>query len=184
MSILKDNPQRYGAVSQVLHWGLAILTIAAYITGENLAEAARADKADVMYWHSSLSVLVIVFFVVRAAWRTSQTSPEELNQNKLLALGHKLAVLALYALPIALTITGALVVQSVGRPVPFFGMELLAGWEPKDKGMHDLMETAHIYMAHAFIAILVLHTLAAAWHQFLKRDGGLARMLPMSLKKA
>jgi len=184
MSTLTDNSKRYGLVSQVLHWGVAALMIAAYVSGEVLVVATDDAKAGVMYWHASLSVLVVGFFVVRAGWRISQTSPDELNQNKLMVLAHKLTVLALYALPVALTVSGALSMLAAGQAMGFFGLDFLAGWAIADHELSKLLEETHIILAHAVITIFGLHTLAALWHQFVKRDGVLARMLPMSLDKS
>lgn len=184
MSTLTDNSKRYGLVSQALHWGVAALTIAAYITGEVLVGAADEGKADVMYWHASLSVLVAVFFVVRAAWRVSQTNPDELNPNKLMVLAHKVTVLTLYVLPVALTVTGVLSILAAGQVVEFFGLDFLAGWTVVDTQLSELTQATHVILAHAVITVFALHTLAALWHQFVKRDGVLTRMLPMSLGKS
>jgi len=184
MSMLSDNSKRYGLISQVLHWGVAALTIGAYITGEVLVGAVDDAKTNTMYWHASLSILVVGFFAIRAAWRLSQTSPDELNQRKLEVLAHKLVVLALYALPVLLTITGVVSILAAGQAVDFFALDFLAGWTVADSELSQLLEEVHIILAHAVITVFGLHTVAALWHQFVRRDGVLSRMLPISLRKS
>lgn len=184
MSILRDNATRYGLVSQILHWGLAGLIIFTFISGQVFEDAARAEKAELMNRHATLAILLMAFLVVRAMWRTSQSNPDEVNQNKLLILANKVAKLALYAIPAALAISGSLMVLSNGFSVPFLGQELMVGWNPVDKALHEVLESVHGVLTKLLMVVFVAHLLAALWHQFIKRDGVLARMLPASLKKA
>lgn len=182
MSTLKDNAQRYGLVSQILHWGMAGIIIFTFISGEIFVDAAREEKAEILNRHATAAILFIAFLAFRALWRTSQPDPDELNQNKWLMRGHKAAVLALYAIPLALAITGSLTVLSAGFPVPFFGQDLVMGWDPANKGLHDVVQTVHNVLTKLLVVVFLGHVLAAFWHQFIKRDGVLSRMLPMSLK--
>jgi len=184
MSILKDDQQRYGLVTQILHWGMAALIISTFISGEIFVDAAREEKVVILNRHATLAILFIGFLVVRVFWRTSQTNPDEVNQNKLLVLAHKAAVLALYGLPVALAITGALTVQTAGYAVPFFGQELIVGVLGEDKELHDVLQLVHNVLTKLIVVVFLSHVLAAFWHQFIKRDGVLARMLPRSLKRA
>ena len=183
MSTLTDNSKRYGLISQVLHWG------------------GSADHRRVCHRRSlgcrcgrrqsGRHVLARFaerfgggFFVIRAGWWGSQTSPDELNQNKLMVLAHKLTVLALYVLPVVLTVTGILSILAAGQAVEFFGLDFFAGWTVVDTQLSELMQATHVILAHAVITVFALHTLAALWRQFVKRDGILTRMLPMSLGKS
>ncbi|MBL4614593.1 MAG: cytochrome b/b6 domain-containing protein [Magnetovibrio sp.] len=106
MSIIRDNASRYGVVSQILHWGLAGLIIFTFISGQIFEDAARADKAELMNRHATLAILLMAFLLVRAVWHTSQSSPDDMNQNKFLILANKAAKLALYAVPVALATSG------------------------------------------------------------------------------
>ncbi|HEY9079521.1 cytochrome b [Magnetovibrio sp.] len=184
MNLLKDNSQRYGLISQILHWAVAAVMIATYLSGEALVGTENADRAAVMYWHVSLSIMVVGLFVIRAAWRISQTSPDELNQNKLLIVVHKLVVLTLYALPMALTITGVMTLLAGGQAVGFFAMDFLDPWTTVDMPLSTRLQDVHVILAHAVITVFAVHILAALWHQFVKRDGTLARMLPFVLGKS
>ena len=39
------------------------------------------------------------------------------------------------------------------------------------------LEEAHEWIGNAFYAVIAVHALAALWHQFVRRDGTLRRML-------
>ena len=47
-----------------------------------------------------------------------------------------------------------------------------------NKAVYDPMEQVHKNLAFLLIGLVVLHALAALWHQFIKRDGLLWRMWP------
>lgn len=183
MSILKDSASRYGLVSQILHWGFAALIIFTFISGQIFEDAARSEKAELMNRHATLAILLMAFLVLRAVWRTSQSSPDEINRHKVLVLANKTVKLALYAIPLALAVTGSLTVLSGGFSVPFLGQELLIGWSPADRDLHEVLEDVHGVLTKLLMATFAVHVLASLWHQFVKRDGVLTRMLPGSLKK-
>ena len=39
------------------------------------------------------------------------------------------------------------------------------------------MRIVHIFFAYVLLALIVIHTAAAVWHHFIKRDGVTARMV-------
>ncbi len=43
---------------------------------------------------------------------------------------------------------------------------------------HEMFETAHVFLAWSAIVLLPVHVAAALYHQFLRRDDVLKRMLP------
>jgi cytochrome b561 len=60
-------------------------------------------------------------------------------------------------------------------PVKFFGLVLPKLWEPSPEGK-EIFGEIHEWTADVLMALLALHIVAALWHQFVKRDGLLARM--------
>lgn len=87
--------------------------------------------------------------------------------------------LGLYALMIGLPLLGWLTLSAAGKPIPFFGLELpaLIGADKKLAG--DLKEL-HETLAVAGYWLIGLHAAAALFHQYVRRDGTLQRMLPSS----
>lgn len=182
MSTLTDNPARYGAVSQVLHWVFAALIIATFISGEIFIDAPREEKVALLNVHASIAIVLMGLFAMRVLWRFSQNTPDEVNESKALVLAHKTVVLLLYIVPLALAVTGVLTVLSKGFSVPFLGHELIAGWATPDEGLNELFGTIHGVLVKVVVVAFLIHMGAALWHQFVKRDGTLSRMLPGALK--
>ncbi len=96
----------------------------------------------------------------------------------------KLGHLALYALAIALPLTGWALISTSERPSLFFGnpfplipflAELPAATK---KEYHETLEGAHELLANGLIFLVAAHVLAALRHAFVLKDGVLSRMLP------
>jgi cytochrome b561 len=75
--------------------------------------------------------------------------------------------------------------SSLGLPTQYFGLfawpniSLLASLPPTTKAANlDLFKDAHSLLAYGAIALVALHVLAALYHQFIRRDDVLRRMVP------
>lgn len=98
------------------------------------------------------------------------------KMEKLLAhLGHWL----LYALIIAMPLSGWVMSSASGFPVSVFGWFVLPDLVAPDMSLKALMLDVHEYMAYAIIALVSVHVLAALLHHFYYKDNVLLRMLPL-----
>ncbi len=91
---------------------------------------------------------------------------------------HKLVTLALLLFVVVQPVLGILSVWAGGEALaipftPWALPPLLALGE----GTGHTLEEAHEVIGNAFYAVIALHALAALWHQFVRRDGLLRRML-------
>jgi cytochrome b561 len=59
----------------------------------------------------------------------------------------------------------------------FFGLFNVPQFTSPDKAAAGFYEDWHIYMAYTLLALIVIHTAAAVWHHFIKRDRVAARMV-------
>ena len=60
----------------------------------------------------------------------------------------------------------------------FFGLFHVPQFTSPDKATADVVyEDRHIFFAYMLLALIVLHTAAAVWHHFIKRDRVAARMV-------
>ena len=84
----------------------------------------------------------------------------------------------LYAITIAMPITGYISVAARGRETTFFELFVVPSWVPLDRALSNLTETAHRYGQYAVYALVALHVAAALYHHFVVRDGLLRRMWP------
>jgi len=177
----KNTANRYGSFSIGIHWLMLLLVVALYASielrelypkGSDLREAFKT-------WHFMLGMLVFVLVWPRLAARLSAPTPliqpEPVSWQQ---LSSKLLHLALYALMIAMPISGWLLLSASGKPIPFFGLQLpaLIG---ENKDLAKLIKEIHETAGTAGYFLIGLHAVAALYHHFIKRDNTLLRILPL-----
>lgn len=176
----KNTTERYGSLTIGIHWLMLLLFVAVYafIELRELYPKGSDPREAMKMWHFMLGMLVFVLvwprLVARFSGPTPAIRPEPAGWMQLAAkLGH----LALYALMIVMPLLGWLTLSAAGKPVPFFGLELpaLVG-ENKELGkqlkeLHETIGTVGYYL-------IGLHVAAALYHQHIKHDNTVARMLP------
>jgi len=177
----KNTTTRYGSLTIGIHWLMLLVFVAVYAFIE-LRELypKGSDPREVMKtWHFMLGMLVFVLVWPRLAARFSGPTPAiHPEPASWMQLAAKLGHLALYALMIVMPLLGWLTLSAAGKPIPFFGLELpaLIG-ENKELGkqikeLHETIGTAGYYL-------IGLHVAAALYHQHVKHDNTMIRMLPL-----
>lgn len=168
-------PRRYHTALVVLHWVLALFLIGALAAGSLvLAPAANSDPAKVTSFamHMGLGVTILVLMLVRLVVRLSTAHP--LRPVTGIALADRLAPLthwALYGVAIAMSVSGIVMSRQSGLPDAVFG----DGAMPPDLWAYPA-RAVHGVLSRLLMALIALHVVAALWHQFIRRDGLMARM--------
>lgn len=177
--MLRNAEKRYGLPAMALHWVMAALMIGLFGLGLWMTELPRGDyRGSVFGLHKSLGVLVMLLFAVRLAWRAATPQPHPAPGPAWQQQAAHLAHWALYGLMIAIPLAGWLMSDTVGRPTSFFGLFTLPTLLGKNEPLHDRLEEAHKVLSFLMVALVAGHAAAAVWHQRIKKDGVLARMLP------
>lgn len=168
-----DNPHSFS--TKVLHWGAALLMVAAFGLGLMLEDWPRGPQRDyVMMVHYTLGTIILAILVVRLVRRL--LVPALRVREPGLAGWAALAMhWALYALMLALPITGAFDRWARGRRLAVFDVVIPP---PFPIGGGRIWREAHTYLGWVIAAFVVIHVTAALWHHFVRRDAVLARMLP------
>jgi len=168
-------PRRYHTVLVVLHWLLAAFLIGALVAGALiLAPVPNSDPAKLVSFtlHMGLGLTILVLMLVRLAVRlTTAHPPPAVTGN---ALADRLAPVvhwALYAVAIAMAVSGVVMSRQSGLPDAVFG----DGPMPVDFSGYGARR-AHGLLSRLLMALIALHVAAALWHQFIRRDGLMARM--------
>lgn len=170
----------YSAPAKWLHWGMAVLILGLlglgfYMQGLPLSPA----KLQYYAWHKWAGVTVFLLALVRLAWRASHRPPalpaQMLPLERLAAhLGHW----GLYALMLAIPLSGWLMSSAKGFQTVWFGVLPLPDLLDKDKALGNTLQTVHAVLNLGLIGLLLAHVGAALKHHFLQRDDVLTRMLP------
>ncbi len=174
-------PARWNAGVVVLHGIGAIAMIAMLALGLYMtkAELESAPKFDLYQWHKTLGWLTLVLIAARLARRAVTKSPAPLPtiSPRVRALATS-AHFALYALALAVGITGWIRISADVIPIPIdlFGLASVPNIAPVDNALSETMASAHAYATYALIALVALHIAASLKHHFVDRDATLRRM--------
>jgi cytochrome b561 len=152
----------YSGIQILLHWTIALLVIFQLGFGESMTtivdareggEAVQPLDQTLATGHLWAGIAILALVVVRLLVRLAQGTPEPGGSGITIHLA-KLAHAAFYLLLVAMPVTG-----------------LLTYYDIADLG------DVHGWGKPVFIGLIALHALAALYHQFLVKDGTLARML-------
>lgn len=172
---LKSSRTRYGSVAIAFHWLTAVAIVALMVTGQMMdgpIEAAR--QIAILQWHVPLGLAVLLLTLARIAWwGIADRHPAPLGSGAQ-ELAAKAGHAALYVLLLVMTVSGvALMALSGAGEVVFFGSTA-----PLPDFGDYLPRIPHGLGAKLMIALVALHVAAAIWHQRIKRDGAMTRILP------
>ncbi len=175
-------PARYTRTAIFLHWlvGLGLIgtfTLGLYMEGLPLSP----DKLKLYSWHKWAGISLLALAVVRLAWRLSHPAPALPSGTSPLArlaahAGHGL----LYALMLAIPLSGWLMSSAQGFSVVWFGVLPLPDLVAKDKALGEVLGSAHVVLNYTLLLTVVGHVGAALQHHFVKKDVVMARMLPFA----
>lgn len=177
---IKNNKYQYGAPAKFLHWLIFLMVASMLAIGLYMAGLEVSPQKIRLYGlHKSFGVMVLVLVLLRLMWKLANTNPilpDTLNDLQKLAA--RAAHWLLYALLIAMPITGWLMSSYAGFPVSVFGLFTLPDLVQVNDEMRKLFADIHEYLAYALMALIALHALAALLHHFYFKDNVLRSMLP------
>lgn len=180
---LRNSPGHYGAIALSFHWITVALVIIAWSLGtfDDVLPRGPARAAGLLV-HISAGLAIMAMLVARVAWRVGDAPP----QADATALGvwgdraGRLAHIALYALLIAVPVSGIVVQFARGNALPLFGLYEIASPWLADRAFARSVKEVHEVLANALVILAALHAAAAVFHHWVLRDRTLLRMLPWS----
>ena len=178
---MRNTPQRYGAVVQTMHWATVVLVVLAWLLGMFGDDLPRGTARNAgLFIHMSAGLLVLGILVLRLLWRMidAPPAPEATLLGPWLDRAGRFAHLVLYVLLVAVPIVGIASQFARGRPVPLFGLGLIASPWAADRAFARSVTEVHELLANTLLAVACLHAAAALAHHYLFRDRTLTRMLP------
>lgn len=192
---IANDSDRWGAVTQALHWLMALMLAGMVIVGLLMVDVGKQALAtgdmsltvlgvpvfDMYQLHKSFGFTLFVLAALRLVWRFANpvpALPDTMPAHEKLAAhgGH----IALYGLMLALPITGWLMASAspLGIPTIIFGLFTLPHPIGPDAALEQTLKQVHFWLAMALVAVVAVHAAAALKHHFINRDGVLARMVP------
>ena len=164
----------------VLHWLIAVVVLGLAVLGwwmQVIPKIPVGPRADAYNLHKSIGLTVFVLMAARLAWRASHRPPPLPPLPPWQAWAARAVHALLYAFMFFAAFSGYLGSAVSGYPVKFFGLTLPA-WAAADSELKDACSAVHLWSSWALLAAVGVHVAATLYHQWVLRDGLLARMWP------
>lgn len=180
---------RYDLVAITLHWMIALGMLFQLAMGLAMVHWGFPIGTKFMLFqlHKSIGITILAAVILRVLWRLWQKPPALPRTMTRLEVKvahgtHHLLYLLMLEIPLSGWLVASLsplhIPTVLYKTIPWPALPVPAGWVSQ-LGEHRA-GTLHAWSAYIILAAIALHLLAVIRHQFFKRDGVLARMLPLS----
>jgi cytochrome b561 len=177
----KPVPTRYSPPAIGLHWLIAVLIFSGYSLGLFMvALPVSAEKLRYFSFHKWIGVSVFLLALLRVLWRATHQPPALPEGARWEHAAAHFTHWALYGLMLAIPLSGWLHSSAAGYTTVYFGVLPLPDLLQKNLPLSEQLGAVHGWLNYALIALLLGHAGAAILHHVARRDGVLARMLPLS----
>ncbi|KNC68737.1 cytochrome b [Pseudoalteromonas ardens] len=189
---IKNTSRDYGTIAKWLHWGTALLFLAAYVSvyyRQWFTEAKTPENWTALQLHLSFGVSIAVIVALRLIWRWLNTAPSAEPGTRIEHLAAHLGHYALYAVMIIAPLTGYV---GTGVDTEFFFLFDIPKFESTalfnaliEQGMglsfaefEKPIDFIHKEILGAWLVWLLIlgHAAAALYHHLVKRDRTLLKM--------
>jgi cytochrome b561 len=163
MNLLNTRSQ-YGLVSRALHWIIVLGVLAQWLLAEADEDSGPSDGSafDALTLHQSIGLLILLFAIVRLAWRSLNPAPAWPADMKSYEVVLARAVhSAFYVLLFAIPIAGWALASVEDEPLRFFG------WFDVPRivlASEETLEEVHEALFNVLVALAVAHVIGAAKH--------------------
>jgi cytochrome b561 len=172
-------------LQRLLHWLMAISILAMLFVGVGMVSTIAPKYVPLVATHKTLGIAILVLAVLRIVVRLrSGTPPLPLDLPAPMKLAAVLSHYALYALMLAMPLIGWGMLSAGGYPVVLLWGLHLPAILPPNAALHALLWQAHVILAFAFFALILLHIAAGLFHALVRRDGVFESMTTGSTRDA
>ncbi|HZZ36597.1 MAG TPA: cytochrome b [Caulobacteraceae bacterium] len=183
------NPARYNAVAMALHWLIAALIVTNIGLAWYFGTLHGQEKVAVIQVHKPIGITVLILTLARLGWRFAKPPPPlPIYVSGWERVAAKTVYVLFYGVMIGLPLTGWAMV-SASRLIHLYPINFglfvwpaitpLTSLPPEQmRDTHEFFQEAHELIGWLAYGLIGLHVAAALRHQFILRDGVLARMVP------
>ncbi len=190
---IKNTAQSYGSIAKWFHWTTAGLFLASYMAvyyRHWFTEEKTPENWTALQLHLSIGVTIAVIVVLRLLWKVMNQTPVLEPGTRLQHLAAKSGHYALYAVMIAMPLTGYI---GTGVNTEYFFMFDISKFEStylynllvtdglgvSFKEFEEPIDFVHKNIGGAWLVWMLIlgHVLAALYHHFVKKDKTLQKMM-------
>ena len=175
---------RYTRTAIALHWLMALGLIGTFALGFYMPELPISPiKLKLYSWHKWAGVTLFLLVWIRLAWRLTHPAPPLPTTIPAVSrLAPHAMHWLLYALMLAIPLSGWLMDSAKGFQTVWFGLLPLPDLLPRDAALGDRLKDVHEALNFILLGLVIAHTVAALKHHFIDRDDVLTRILPLRNK--
>lgn len=169
-------PTRYSRTLAALHWLLALMIIGALFGGKVLLDGTPNDDPAKLFslsMHMPLGLTILALMILRLVVRMRSAEPPHADiGNAILNKAGVWAHWVLYALVFVMCLSGIVMARGAGLPDIVFG----GSGAPLPEVFSGPARLVHGITSTTLIVLIIGHIGAAVYHQYVRKDGLLARM--------
>jgi superoxide oxidase len=160
----------------ICHWLTFALIMVALVLIEvkNYVPRDNPWRADLKTYHMLVGQFIFLVVIFRVIAKFFIPQPQEIDQSFKKYFKNSIH-LCLYIFMIGMPITGILLMQSAGKPIPYFN-DLYPLFVEKDLDLKKTLKYIHEYWGNAIYFFIGLHAIVALWREYILKDGTLQRM--------
>ncbi len=178
---MEPSNKGYHPLSKSFHWLIAFLVAAEVIIALIMPEIRRQGTPPtfLLNLHMSFGAAIMIIMVARLLWRFVSPPPAlPSDTTKLMAAAAHGTHYLLYALLFITPIAGWMWANYMGWQPTLFGIISLPSIVNAGSQAGRFASEIHGFLAWSIVTLVGLHTLAALYHWYAKKDDILQRMLP------
>jgi len=171
----------YGTGAKWFHWVTTALMLIALPTGFVIQHIKDADKMAFYAIHETAGLTILAVALARLLWRITNPPPPNERIPAAMRRASTGVHYALYAALVAQPTLGFLSTNAWGFPMQgqtaYLGLFDLPKFMETNEPLAQALTTAHVYLGWSIAALLALHIAAVVYHQAIRRDDTLLRMV-------
>ena len=174
--------QRFTPLQRLLHWVMALCILAMLFIGVGMVSTITPTYLSLVSIHKPLGIAILVLALIRLALRLRDGAPAlPTGLPEPMKLAAHLSHVVLYLLMIGMPLIGWAMMSAAEYPVVLFPGIHLPSILPLSASLHTLLWNAHLYLAFALFALILLHVAAALYHALVRNDGVFETMASVSV---
>ena len=177
--------REFDRMTRFLHWltALVVATVFALVFSMRFATSGP-EATTIIQLHRSFGVTVWMVMLGRLVWRQFSRLPDwPAGIPREMRIAAQWSEYLLYALMLTQPILGLLETNAHGERVNLFFLGQLPALIGVDRPLSRQLLEAHQAVGFLLLGLIAVHTSAALYHHFWRRDDTLDAMLPRRMRR-
>ncbi|PDT39928.1 MULTISPECIES: cytochrome b [Sinorhizobium] len=181
--MLRNRENGFGTVTIVLHWTIALLILGLMLVGFAMrrTELDPALQFSLYQWHKSLGLTALGLALLRALWWLAERTPQPvpgLHPFEYAAARQTHRILILLGVIVPLAGWAVASASTLNMPSFYFNIIVIPHLPlPQSESAEAFWARTHALLAYVMLVLVAIHAVAALYHQFVRGDEVLIRML-------